>query len=75
MLWQLTNSYMMMRKCWESVPENRPSFKIMYAKMSKYIENIAGYLEVEFNPLAGQTATGGAGERESPSENDGIETT
>ena len=43
---------MMMKECWEKVPENRPSFKELHTNTSKYIEHIAGYLEMEFNPFA-----------------------
>ena len=35
------------------VPDDRPSFKDLYTNVSKYIEHIAGYLEIEFNPFAG----------------------
>ena len=47
-----TCSYMMMMQCWEAIPENRPSFKEMYAITSKYVESIAGYLDMGFNPFA-----------------------
>ena len=43
----------MMRKCWEIVPENRPSFNELYKTTSKYIEQMAGYLELGFNPFSG----------------------
>ena len=49
----------MMLKCWEKLPDNRPTFKELYTNTSKYTERIAGYLEVEFNPFTG--------EREEPS--------
>ena len=45
--------YIMMRKCWEIVPENRPSFNELYKTTSKYIEQMAGYLELGFNPFSG----------------------
>ena len=51
------NSYTMMRQCWESVPEERPSFKTLYSNTSKIIEGIAGYLEMEFNPFTVQKVT------------------
>ena len=41
----------MMMKCWEMKPENRPSFKELHLSISKYIERIAGYLEMGFNPF------------------------
>ena len=44
----------MMRKCWEIVPENRPSFSDLYTITSKYIERMAGYLELGFNPFSGK---------------------
>ena len=35
------------------VPDNRPSFKELYINTSHYIQRIAGYLELGFNPFAG----------------------
>ena len=49
---------MMMLQCWETMPDERPSFKILYKNTSKYIEGIAGYLEIGFNPFAGHDLTG-----------------
>ena len=46
-------SYAKMRKCWEKTPQDRPSFKELHTTTSKYIEHIAGYLGMEFNPFAG----------------------
>ena len=46
-------SYAMMKKCWETVPDDRPTFKELRKNTSKYIEHIAGYLEMGFNPFAG----------------------
>ena len=43
----------MMMKCWETVPDDRPTFKELCIHASKYIEHIAGYLEMGFNPFAG----------------------
>ena len=48
---------MMMLECWESAPDKRPSFKTLYRNTSKFIEGLAGYLEVGFNPFVAQTAT------------------
>ena len=48
---------MMMMKCWEMVPEDRPSFKELHENTSKYVEHIAGYLEMGFNPFAGMGFT------------------
>ena len=47
------NSYEMMKKCWEMAPDDRPPFKQLYKNTSIYIERIAGYLELGFNPFAG----------------------
>ena len=41
----------MMKKCWEMAPQNRPTFKELHSSISKYIESIAGYLELGFNPF------------------------
>ena len=38
-----------MLQCWEYRPEDRPSFKSVHGKISKYVEGIAGYLEVNFD--------------------------
>ena len=42
----------MMRHCWEKAPEDRPTFKELYTSLSKYIERIAGYLELGYNPFS-----------------------
>ena len=42
----------MMKKCWEIMPEDRPTFKELRKNTSKYLEHIAGYLEMGFNPFA-----------------------
>ena len=41
----------MMRKCWEMSASDRPTFKELYSNTSKYIERIAGYLDLGFNPF------------------------
>ena len=46
-----------MMKCWEMMPEDRPSFKELHVITSKYIERIAGYLEMGFNPFTGMGFT------------------
>ena len=51
------DSYMIMLQCWEPVPERRPSFHELHTNTSKYTEQIAGYLEIGFNPFASQGAT------------------
>ena len=33
-------------------PDDRPTFKELYTNTNKYIERIAGYLELGFNPFA-----------------------
>ena len=43
----------MMKKCWEMEPEKRPTFSKLYANTTKYIERIAGYLDLGFNPFPG----------------------
>ena len=44
--------YAVMRDCWERAPEDRPTFKDLRLNLTKYIERIAGYLEIGFNPFA-----------------------
>ena len=45
--------YETMKKCWEMKPEKRPTFSELYANITKYIERIAGYLDLGFNPFPG----------------------
>ena len=50
-------------------PRKRPTFQELHSSISKYIERIAGYLQMGFNPFAGgmrrQVTVGGGGrERE-----------
>ena len=42
----------MMQNCWEKSPKDRPTFKELHLKLNQYIEHIAGYLEMGFNPFA-----------------------
>ena len=44
---------MVMRNCWEMSPNDRPSFKELHKATSEYIEHIAGYLGLGYNPFAG----------------------
>ena len=44
-------SYHIMRQCWQTVPEDRPKFSELYVIISKFIEHIAGYLQVGYNPF------------------------
>ena len=53
--------YGIMRKCWEMSPEDRPSFKELTKTISKYIERVAGYLEIGFNPFTVGGGGGGGG--------------
>lgn len=48
---------MMMLQCWEFVPDKRPSFKTLYKHTSNFVEGLAGYLEMGFNPFAVVTAS------------------
>ena len=43
-----------MIQCWKMSPEDRPNFKEIYYRLSKFIERIAGYLEIGFNPFTGR---------------------
>ena len=43
--------YVMMMKCWEMEPDNRPSFSELQANTATYLEKIANYLEIGFNPF------------------------
>ena len=64
-----SDSYVMMRKCWEMLPEKRPSFKDLYTNTSQYIEHIAGYLDLGFNPFAAAKRAKSVAE-EKPMENE-----
>lgn len=56
------NRYGVMRECWEMAPEDRPTFKELYTTISKYVEHMAGYLDMVFNPFtAGGVAESGEG--------------
>ena len=48
-------------QCWKMSPEDRPTFKELCSSVSKFIECIAGYLEIGFNPFI---ETGGEEGRE-----------
>lgn len=45
--------FSVMIKCWEGSPKDRPSFSNIYKEVSKLIERVAGYLDIEFNPFTG----------------------
>ena len=65
----------MMRKCWEMDPSKRPSFNELHTLTSKYIERIAGYLEMEFNPFSriGMVKSAIVEENETEGKNGGID--
>ena len=66
----------MMMKCWEAAPDNRPSFKELHKDTSKYTEQIAGYLEIGFNPFAGvEGVTTTSKENEPKDKEDRVECT
>ena len=44
-------SYSVMKKCWEASPKDRPSFTEIYEELSHFIERVAGYLDIKFNPF------------------------
>lgn len=55
-------SYGMMMLCWQTLPEDRPSFKELYLTISNHIEHIAGYLQLGINPFTGREMGEGEGE-------------
>ena len=67
----LACSYAMMRRCWERLPHDRPTFEELYLHISQYIEHMAGYLDMGFNPFAGEKET--AGEKTEDGLEDGEE--
>ena len=48
----LVSSYEMMLKCWHGIPEQRPTFTELSQIISTFIEHIAGYLDINYNPFA-----------------------
>ena len=48
-------------QCWKMSPEDRPTFKELYSSVSKFIERIAGYLEIGFNPFTAAITGEGEG--------------
>ena len=40
-----------MMKCWSKQPDDRPPFSEIVPTVSNYTENIAGYLDINFNPF------------------------
>ena len=47
------HSYELMMQCWYPEPNDRPTFQELSGSLSKYIEAIAGYLEITYNPFNG----------------------
>ena len=41
----------MMIQCWEMAVEDRPTFSEISLTISKFIEHIAGYLQMGYNPF------------------------
>ena len=42
----------MMVKCWSIEPEDRPTFKELRSNTSNFIEKMADYLDMNFNPFS-----------------------
>ena len=40
-----------MRNCWEMAPEERPTFRRLCLSISKFIEHMADYMQMEYNPF------------------------
>ena len=40
-------SYAIMRKCWKSLPEDRPTFKELSSLLDARLQSIAGYMELK----------------------------
>ena len=49
-----------MVKCWEYKREDRPTFRHIHTSTASYIERIAGYLEMNYNPFYGMQGQGEA---------------
>ena len=43
-----------MVRCWEFDLAGRPTFSTIYSQTTSYLERIAGYLELNFNPFEGR---------------------
>lgn len=62
-------------QCWKMSPEDRPTFKEICSSVSKFIERVAGYLEIGFNPFTGGGAEKGGegGEEQGEEQEEGAE--
>ena len=40
-----------MRNCWEMAPEERPTSRRLCLSISKFIEHMADYMQMEYNPF------------------------
>ena len=66
-----------MIKCWEYEPGYRPSFQELHKSTSRYVERIAGYLEMSFYSTEGKesNATKEKEDREEEEEDNTISET
>ena len=51
-------------------PNDRPQFEELYKGTSKYVEGIAGYLELEFNPFEKISSNGDQKQTEGKAESE-----
>ena len=47
----LHHSYILMERCWEMEPENRPTFEKIYNDITAYLERESGYLEMSLTTV------------------------
>ena len=57
-----------MKACWEMAPEERPTFKQLYLKISKFIEHMADYMQMGYNPFTVERIEGKEEEEEDDEE-------
>ena len=53
-LFHLFSYLIIMKQCWQMMPEERPTFTELYLTVSNIIERMAGYLQVGYNPFLGR---------------------
>ena len=53
-----------MMQCWEMAVEDRPTFSEICLTMSNFIEHIAGYLQMGYNPFKRGVGKGEAEEED-----------